>query len=92
MTNFRSRIFKGEPHFDSRWTLLVVCVTIGLSYLIPNLVGKLISNPKDSLAALARLRDSSNRVVADPDQSLASVDLRSLIPIRETWVRPDSAE
>src|SRR5215472_12624978 len=46
MTNFRSRIFKGESHFDPRRTRLVVCVTIALSYLLPNLVGALTSNPK----------------------------------------------
>jgi len=44
--NFSRRIFNGEPYFDSRWTLLVVCVTIASSYLVPALVGTLISNPK----------------------------------------------
>ena len=46
MTNFRSRIFNSEPYFDSRSTLLVVCVTIALSYLVPTLVGMLVSNPQ----------------------------------------------
>ena len=41
-----SRIFNGEPYFDSRSTLLVVCVTIALSYLVPTLVGMLVSNPQ----------------------------------------------
>src|SRR6478736_6408032 len=45
MTNFRSRIFNGEPYFDSHSTLLGVCVTIALSYLVPTLVGMLVSNP-----------------------------------------------
>ena len=46
MTNFGSRIFNSEPYFDSRSTLLVVCVTIALSYLVPTLVGMLVSNPQ----------------------------------------------
>ena len=46
MTNFRSRIFNGEPYFDSHSTLLGVCVTIALSYLAPTLVGMLVSNPQ----------------------------------------------
>ena len=46
MTNFSSRIFNSEPYFDSRSTLLVVCVTIALSYLVPTLVGMLVSNPQ----------------------------------------------
>ena len=37
MTSFRSRIFEGESHFDSRWTVLVVCVTTALSYVVPKL-------------------------------------------------------
>jgi integral membrane sensor domain MASE1 len=46
MTNFSSRIFNREPYFDSRSTLLVACVTIALSYLVPTLVGMLVSNPQ----------------------------------------------
>ena len=46
MTNFRSRIFNSDSYFDSRSTLLVVCVTIAMSYLIPTLVGMLVSNPQ----------------------------------------------
>ena len=46
MTNFSSRIFNSEPYFDSRSTLLVVCVTTALSYLVPKLVGMLVSNPQ----------------------------------------------
>ena len=46
MTNFRSRIFNSDPYSDSRSTLLVVCVTIAMSYLIPTLVGMLVSNPQ----------------------------------------------
>jgi len=45
ITNFRSRIFNGEM-YGSRSTLLVVCVTIASSYLVPTLVGMLVSNPK----------------------------------------------
>jgi PAS domain S-box-containing protein len=45
MTNFSSRIFNGET-YRSRSTLLVVCVTIASSYLVPTLVGMLVSNPK----------------------------------------------
>src|SRR5438046_2723300 len=46
VTNFSSRIFNGEPHFDFRSTLLVGCVTTALSYLVPKLVGMLVSNPQ----------------------------------------------
>ncbi len=46
MTNFSSRIFDREPYFDFRSTLLVGCVTIALSYLVPKLVGMAISNPQ----------------------------------------------
>lgn len=46
MTNVSSRIFKGDPNVDSRPTLVVACVTIALSYLVPTLVGMLASNPK----------------------------------------------
>ena len=46
MTNFSSRIFNSEPYFESRSTLLVVCVTIAMSYLVPTLVGMLVSNPQ----------------------------------------------
>jgi PAS domain S-box-containing protein len=46
MTNFGSRIFNSEPYLDSRSQLPVVCVTIALSYLVPTLVGMLVSNPQ----------------------------------------------
>ena len=46
MTNFSSRILNSETHFDSRSTLIVACVTIALSYLVPTLIGMLISNPQ----------------------------------------------
>lgn len=46
MTNFGSRIFNGQPFFDSRSRLLVACMTIALSYLVPKLAGILASNPK----------------------------------------------
>ena len=46
MTNFSSRIFNSEPHFDSRWTLLVACSTIASSYLVPTVVRMLSSNPQ----------------------------------------------
>jgi PAS domain S-box-containing protein len=45
VTSFTSRIFNCEPHFDSRSMWLVGCVTIALSYLVPTLVGMLVSNP-----------------------------------------------
>src|SRR6476660_5938925 len=45
ITNFGSRIFNGGM-YSSRSTLLVVCVTIASSYLVPSLVGMLVSNPK----------------------------------------------
>ena len=35
-----------QPYFNSRSTLFLVCVTIALSYLVPNLTGMLISNPQ----------------------------------------------
>src|SRR5215475_8077447 len=46
MTNLRSRLFDGKPYLDSRSALLVACVTIALSYLVPTLVGMLVSNPQ----------------------------------------------
>ncbi len=46
MTNVSSRMSSSEPYVDSRSTLLVACVTIALSYLVPTLVGMLVSNPK----------------------------------------------
>ena len=45
MTTFGSPI-KGKPYSDRRSALLVVCATVALSYLIPTLIGTLISNPK----------------------------------------------
>src|SRR6478609_2495100 len=44
-TSFGSRI-NGKPYSDRRSTLLVACVTIALSYLVPTLVGMLVSNPQ----------------------------------------------
>src|SRR6266850_8520711 len=35
-----------QPYFNSRSTLFLVCVTIALSYLVPTLAGRLISNPQ----------------------------------------------
>jgi PAS domain S-box-containing protein len=46
MTIAHTRISQKQPYFDSRSTLLVVCVTTALSYLVPKLAGVLISNPK----------------------------------------------
>ena len=46
MTIASSRFSHSQPHFDSRSTLLVVCVTTALSYLVPTLVGSLVSNPQ----------------------------------------------
>ena len=46
MTIANSRMPHSQPYFDSRSTLLVVCVTIALSYLVPKLAGVLISNPQ----------------------------------------------
>jgi PAS domain S-box-containing protein len=46
MTITKKRFSHNHPHLDSRSTLLVVCVTTALSYLVPWLVGTLISNPQ----------------------------------------------
>jgi PAS domain S-box-containing protein len=46
MANFSGRIFNSEPYFNSRSTLLLACVTIAFSYLVPTLVGMLVSNPQ----------------------------------------------
>ena len=46
MTIANNRISRGQPYSDSRSTLLVVCVTIALSYLVPTLAGRLSSNPQ----------------------------------------------
>ena len=46
MTKFSSRILDREPYFGSRSKWFVVCVTAALSYLVPKLVGTLISNPQ----------------------------------------------
>jgi PAS domain S-box-containing protein len=46
MTGFSSRLLDNEPHFDSRSTLIVASVTSALSYLVPALVGMLVSNPQ----------------------------------------------
>ena len=46
MTIANSRLPLSQPYFDSRSTLLLMCVTIALSYLVPTLTGMLISNPQ----------------------------------------------
>jgi len=46
MTIGKNRFSHSQPHLDSRSTLLVVCATTALSYLVPKLVGLLVSNPK----------------------------------------------
>jgi len=46
MTIAKKRFSRSQPHLDSRSTLLVVCVTTALSYLVPKLVGTLVSNPQ----------------------------------------------
>src|SRR4029077_16265555 len=46
MTIATNRFSRSQPYFDSRSTVLVVCVTIALSYLVPTLTGMLISNPQ----------------------------------------------
>ncbi len=46
MTIAHNRISRSQPYLDFRATLLVVCVTAALSYLIPTLAGVLISNPQ----------------------------------------------
>jgi len=45
MTHAKSRFSYSQPSFDSR-SLIVLCVTIALSYLVPKLAGILISNPQ----------------------------------------------
>src|SRR4051812_31433719 len=44
--SFTSRILNCEPDFDFRSPLLVVCVTIASSYLVPTVAGMLVSNPQ----------------------------------------------
>jgi PAS domain S-box-containing protein len=46
MTITANRFSQDQPYLGSRSTLLVVCVTVALSYLVPTLVTVLISNPK----------------------------------------------
>jgi len=46
MTNAKSHWLGGVPHFGCRSTLLVACVTIAASYLVPHLVGTMTSNPE----------------------------------------------
>ncbi len=46
MANTKSQWLHDEQYFGSRPTLLVTCVTITLSYLVPHLVGRLTSNPQ----------------------------------------------
>jgi PAS domain S-box-containing protein len=41
-----TRLPESQPYLGFRSTLLVVCVTIASSYLVPTLVGMLVSNPK----------------------------------------------
>ena len=46
MTSFGSRTSMGKSYSDGRSTLLVVCLTVASSYLVPTLVGMLVSDPK----------------------------------------------
>ena len=46
MTIANTRLPQSQPYFGFRSTLLVVCVTSALSYLVPTLVGMVASNPK----------------------------------------------
>jgi PAS domain S-box-containing protein len=46
MRNLNAHIRGGKPFSDPWSTSVVVCVTIASSYLVPVLIGKLISNPK----------------------------------------------
>jgi PAS domain S-box-containing protein len=46
MTIAKNRFSHNQPHLDSRSTWLVFCVTTALSYLVPKLVGMLVSNPQ----------------------------------------------
>src|SRR3954452_9810407 len=46
VTSFTSRIFNREPYFVFHSPLLVVCVTIASSYLVPTVAGMLVSNPQ----------------------------------------------
>jgi PAS domain S-box-containing protein len=46
MTIASNRFSQNQQHLNSRLTVLVVCVTIALSYLVPKLVGMLVSNPQ----------------------------------------------
>src|SRR5215470_895164 len=46
MRNLNAHIMGGKPFSDPGSTWVVVCVTIASSYLVPTLIGKLISNPK----------------------------------------------
>jgi PAS domain S-box-containing protein len=46
MTIAKSRFLHSPPHLDTRSSLLVVCGTTALSYLVPKLVGMLVSNPQ----------------------------------------------
>ena len=46
MTIATNRFLHTQPHFDSRSTWFVVFVTIASSYLVPTLVGMMVSNPQ----------------------------------------------
>jgi len=46
MATTSNRFSQSQPFSGFGSTLLVVCVTIALSYLVPSLVGLLASNPK----------------------------------------------
>ena len=46
MTIAKNRFPHSPPPLDARSTWLVVCVTTALSYLVPKLVGMLVSNPQ----------------------------------------------
>src|SRR5690348_7195597 len=46
LDSFTRRISNSEAHLDLRSQLLVVCITIVSSYLVPTVVGMLVSNPQ----------------------------------------------
>jgi integral membrane sensor domain MASE1 len=46
MTIAKIRLLQSPPHLDTRSSLLVACGTNALSYLVPKLVGMLVSNPQ----------------------------------------------
>ena len=46
MTISKGRIIRSQPYSDFRSTMLVVCATAALSYLVPKLIGLVASNPQ----------------------------------------------